>query len=203
VRLLVIGSGGHAKVVIDAAVASGWEIAGVVGVEGAPADVLGHPITPEGVPVDSDAFIVAVGRNRERARIFDEYRAKGMRPAVIVHPSALLAGGVTVGEGAFVAPGVIVNVGSRIGANTILNTGCVVDHDCFVGDHCHVGPLAGLCGETRIGDGVLMGAGSHTIPGINLGEWTVVGAGAAVVEDLPAHVVAIGVPARAVKDTEE
>lgn len=202
-RLLVIGAGGHAKVVVDTAVAAGWEISGVIGTPDDASDVLGYPVVTRGAEPQADAFIVAIGHNAVRARLFEERIAHGMQPGTVIHPSAIIADNVRIGAGTFIAPGVVINVGSNVGADAILNTGCVVDHDCVVGDHAHVGPLAALCGETRIGDGVVMGAGSHTIPVTHIGEWTVCGAGASVVSDLPARVVAAGVPARIVRGIEE
>jgi sugar O-acyltransferase (sialic acid O-acetyltransferase NeuD family) len=202
VRLLVIGAGGHAKVVIDAARRAGLEIAGVLGNEGDPAELLGLPVTHDAADVHADGFIVAIGDNAARARAFDAHRERGLSPASVVHPSAVIADGASIGEGAFVAAGVIVNVDARIGANSILNTGCTVDHDCVVGDHALIGPTASLCGGVEIGQGVLLGAGSSVTPRARIGAWSVVGAGAAVVSDLPAHSVCVGVPARAVRVVE-
>jgi len=196
VRLLVIGAGGHAKVVVDAARCAGLTVAGVIGKPDDPATLLGIPVSRDASAVDADGFIVAIGDNAARARTFSAYRERGLEPASVVHPSAVIAGGVTMGSGAFVAAGVVVNVDARIGANAILNTGCTVDHDCVVGDHALIGPSASLCGGVEIGEGVLLGAGASVTPGARIGAWSVVGAGAAVVDHLPADSVCVGVPAR-------
>ncbi len=202
-RLLVVGAGGHAKVVIDSAVASGWEIAGVVGQRSDQGEVLGHPVShsPEGI--EADYFIVAIGRNAVRMRYFEEYRARGLEPATVIHPSAMVSPTVDIGCGTFVAAGALVNVDAVIGENVILNTGCVVDHDVFIGDHTLIGPTASLCGETTIGMGVMFGAGANAIPGTTVGAWSVCGAGAVVVDDLPAGWVCVGVPARPLRPVEE
>jgi sugar O-acyltransferase (sialic acid O-acetyltransferase NeuD family) len=202
VRLLVIGAGGHAKVVIDAARCAGFEIAGIVGREGDPAEVLGIPVSHDATDIASDEFIVAIGDNAARAHHFYEYRAHGLEPASVVHPSAVIARGVGIGAGTFVAAGVIVNVDAHIGANAILNTGCTIDHDCVIGDHALIGPTASLCGGVEIGEGVLLGAGSTVTPRTRVGKWSVIGAGAAVVSDLPDRSVCVGVPARVVREIE-
>lgn len=201
-RLLVIGAGGHAKVVIDAARCSGFEIAGVVGREGDPEELLGIPVSRDASDTAADGFIVAVGNNAARARHFEQYRAEGLEPTRVIHPSAVIAEGVSIGAGVFVAAGVIVNVDARIGANVILNTGCTIDHDCIVGDHTLVGPAASLCGGVELGEGVLLGAGVSVTPRTSVGAWSVVGAGAAVVCSLPKRSVCVGVPARVVRTIE-
>ena len=198
-RVLVIGAGGHAKVVIDAVRAAGFTVAGVVGRAGDAGTVLGHAVLHDASDVQADGFIVAIGDNAARARTFEHHLERGETPVSIVHPSAVVAKGVTVGDGAFVAAGVVVNVDAWIGANAILNTGCTVDHDCVVADHALIGPTASLCGGVEVGEGVLLGAGASVVPGARIGEWSIVGAGAAVVSDLPPRSVCVGVPARAVR----
>lgn len=203
-RLLVMDAGGHAKVVIDAAEAAGHVIAGVVvDKPGDAAELLGHPVTSRAETPAADGFIVAIGDNATRARVFAECIAARLVPATVVHPSVVLGADVEVGRGTFVAAGVVVNTGARIGENTILNTSCSVDHDCVIGAHAHVGPQVALCGGVTVGEGTLLGVGSCASPGTSVGAWTVVGAGAAVINDLPAHGICVGVPARAIHSTEE
>ena len=201
-RLLVIGAGGHAKVLVDTALAAGHEIAGVVGTAEGSETLLGFPVSRTAEGIDADGFIVGVGRNDLRARHFDEYRSRGFIPASVVHPSAVIGSGVRIGGGTLVVGGVVINVDADIGENVILNTGCTVDHDVIVGNHVLIGPQTALCGGVVIGTGVLLGAGVTAAPLVCVGEWTTVGAGAAVVDDLPAHTVCVGVPARPVRTVE-
>jgi sugar O-acyltransferase (sialic acid O-acetyltransferase NeuD family) len=203
VRLLVVGAGGHAKVVIDAADAAGFEIAGVIGAAGDASEILGRPVVNafEGIP--ADGFIVAIGDNAVRSRMFDAYLAEGFAPVTVVHPSAIVGTDVVIDAGAFLAAGVIVNAGARIGADAILNTGCSIDHDCVIGDHSHVGPGVALCGGVTLGEGVLLGVGACASPGTSVGRWTVVGAGAAIVDALPAQSVCVGVPAAPIRSLED
>jgi sugar O-acyltransferase (sialic acid O-acetyltransferase NeuD family) len=202
-RLLIVGAGGHAKVVIDAAEVAGFEIAGVVGTADDAPDVLGHPVSRNRDGVLADAFIVAIGDNALRARYFAEYQATGLAPTSVAHPSSIVGKDVLIGDGTFIAAGVIINAGARIGADTILNTGCTVDHDCIIGAHAHIGPQVALCGAVTLGEGVLLGAGSCASPRASVGAWSVVGAGAAVVGELPSRTVCVGVPARPVRALEE
>jgi UDP-perosamine 4-acetyltransferase len=199
VKLLVIGAGGHAKVVIDAARAAGFNVVAAVGNADGVRAVLGVPVLPDAEGTQADCFIVAVGDNRERATLFAEYASRGLAPHTVIHPSATIAPSATVGDGAFLAAGVVVNPDAVIGANVILNTGCTVDHDCTIGEHAHVGPGANLCGSVTIGEGTLVGVGASAMPGVSVGAWTVIGAGATVTGDLPAASVCVGTPARPMK----
>jgi len=205
VRLLIVGAGGHAKVVLDAARCCGMEIAAVLGTEGGVTELLGEPVvrgSADLAAIAPDAFIIGIGDNRARAEAYAEYLALGLIPATVVHPSATVAASVTLGAGTFVAAGAIVNPEAVVGANTILNTGCTVDHDCVIGEHALIGPTASLCGAVRVGDGTLVGAGASVVPGASVGAWSVVGAGAAVLADVPDSSVAVGVPAVVVKRIE-
>ncbi|MBN1193318.1 MAG: acetyltransferase [Coriobacteriia bacterium] len=199
-RVIVIGAGGHAKVVIDAAVRAGFRIAGVVDESGTPGQVLGHPTVSE-VPPDAEAFVVAIGDNAKRRDRFEHYMSLGLNPVAVVHPDAIIAEDVTVDPGAVIFAGVVVNSSARIGADVILNTGCTVDHDCVIGDHAHVGPGANLCGQVSVGEGALVGVGACATPGARIGAWATVGAGAAVVDPIPDGVTVVGVPARELPPT--
>lgn len=92
--------------------------------------------------------------------------------------------------------GVVINAGTAIGDGAVINTGATVDHDCKIGAYCHVAPGVNLAGCVTLEEGVFLGIGSRVIPGIQIGEWTTVAAGAVVVRDLPSRVVAMGIPAR-------
>jgi sugar O-acyltransferase (sialic acid O-acetyltransferase NeuD family) len=203
-RLLIVGAGGHAKVVADAAIASrNFELIGFVDDDPL---LQGRPIL-DGLVVlgptrDLDNWaheliVVAVGNNADRRRLFTLLSQTGERFATIVHPDASVARETTLGAGSVVFAGVVVNVHAHIGANVILNTAASVDHDSRVGDHAHIAPGAHLAGGCYVGAGTLIGIGAVLLPGRSVGSDVVIGAGAVVVNDLPDRVTAIGVPARA------
>ncbi len=198
-RLLVIGAGGHAKVVIETAQAAGFQIAGVVGREGDATEVLGHPVSHDAASVSADAFVVAIGDNAARATHYTRCLEAGLTPAIVIHPTAVISPSATIGPGTFVSALAVVNAQTRVGANVILNTACVVEHDVVVGDHALIGPNASLCGGVRIGEGVLFGAGATAIPTVRVSEWSVVAAGATVASFIARRTLCAGTPARAVR----
>jgi acetyltransferase EpsM len=91
--------------------------------------------------------------------------------------------------------GVIIQPGSTIGRHCIINTGACIDHDCFIEDFVHIAPKAALAGGVMIGEGTLIGIGSSIVPNVTIGKWSTIGAGAAVICDIPDNCIAVGVPA--------
>jgi acetyltransferase EpsM len=141
------------------------------------------------------SVIIGVGDCEARLRLADVARAAGLSLATAVHPRATLAGDVEVGRGTLVCAGVIVQPGSSIGENAILNTAATVDHECIIHDGAHVGPGAHLGGNVVVGRGAWVGIGAIVSNDVSIGARAVLGAGSVLVRDLPAAVVAFGVPA--------
>lgn len=198
-RLLIVGAGGHAKVLLDAALCADIDVAALRGEPGDPGKVLGIPVVFGEDTAGADAFIIGVGDNKTRAALYAEWQERGLTPTTVVHPSAIVAASARLGAGTFVAAGAIINPEACVGANAILNTGCTIDHDCSIGDHAHVAPGVNMSGAVYVGTGTLVGVGACVMPGARIGEWSVVGAGAVVVNDIPGRTVAVGVPAVGIK----
>lgn len=210
-RVVIIGAGGHATVVADIllrAMERGSGQRPVAAVDDNPAlegtALLGLPVVG---PVASlgniphDAVIVAVGDNAARAALFRRLRASGAAIVSAVHPAAVLAPDVSLGDGVMICAGVVVNAASAIADNVILNTGSTVDHHNEIGAHAHIAPGVHLGGTVRVGEGALVGIGAAVLPGRRIGTWATIGAGAVVVQDIPDGAVAAGVPARIIKRT--
>lgn len=202
-RLIVFGAGGHAKVVLEAVMASFPDCAiailddkpGAVGGE-----LLGLPVRGGRAWLDDQwpgaPVFPAIGNNAARAELIDWLGRSSRSAATVVHPRALLSPSATLGPGGFLAPGAIVNAQTVLEPGVIVNTGATIDHDCHIGAAAHVAPGAHLCGGVRVGKGTLVGVGATVIPGIRIGDGAVVGAGAVVTRDVEDGGRVGGVPAR-------
>lgn len=204
---LVLGGGGHARVLIDGLLALGEvELVGVLdqdrGLWGATlygVPVLGgDDLLPRLAGSRADAFAVGLGGVRDnlpRRRLYEAGLAHGLTPLTFVHPRAFCSPRAVLGPGCQLMPMAVVNAGAALGANVIVNSGAVVEHDCRVGDHAHVATGARLCSTVSVGANAHIGAGAVVKQLVRIGDDAVVAAGAAVVKDVPAGALAKGVPA--------
>lgn len=203
--IIIVGAGGHAKVVADALLAAGATVEGLVDAKpnGAASDVLGLPILGDDQTVLSrvPATVVlangvgSTGEPSARVRVFDGFLARSFHFVTVIHPTATIGRDVALGEGTQIMAGAILQPGSRIGRNVIINTGAAIDHDCRIDDHAHVAPGAVLGGCVTIGTRAHVGAGAVVIQNITVGADAVVGAGAVVIRDVPDGARVMGVPA--------
>jgi UDP-perosamine 4-acetyltransferase len=206
--IVVLGAGGHARVLIDclnqdpgisvhAVLDSNPDFWGTmcldVPVRGGDDQL--EKLAREGVTF----FVVGVGGagdTRPRQRIFERAVAYSLKPWTVVHPRAICSTRARIGPGCQLFPGSIVNAGAELGLNVIVNTGAIVEHDCRIGDHVHVATGARLSGAVQVGDGAHVGAGSVVRQSIVIGPGALIGAGAVVVRDVGRDQVVAGNPAR-------
>ena len=200
---VVLGAGGHGKVVADAVLAGGGEVTRFIDAmpDLASAQVLGIAVTGEDALGAPQTTVVAmgIGQNEARRREFLRVVAGGFRVATVIHPSAVVGREVTIGAGSVVFARAVVNPGTAIGENAIINTSASIDHDCVIGAHAHIAPGSVLAGGVIVGEQSFLGAGTIVLPGVRIGAHVRTGAGAVVTEDLPDHCLAVGVPARIVR----
>lgn len=202
-RVVVLGAGGHAKVVVATLEAVGREVAAVLdddprlhGTRILGIEVTG-PVELLGDLADAEA-VAAVGDNRSRQRLVRRIEAAFPRVAwaSAVHPRATVHDSVEVAPGAVVFAGAVVQPDCVVGAHAIVNTGATLDHDGRLGDLAHLAPGAHLAGEVAVGKGALVGVGAAVLPGRAIGRWAVVGAGATVTRDVADGDTVAGTPAR-------
>ena len=200
--VVVIGAGGHAKVVIELLRAAGREVDFCIAGSG------DEGTTCLGVPVligDDRArelwregyrhAIVAIGNNRLRERLARDLADLGFTFVNAVSPRAVVSPSARLGVGVAVMAGAVINAEAVIGDHVIINTLASVDHDCVIGAASHVAPHCGLAGGARVGDRVFLGIGSTVLPEISIGPDVQVGAGSVVIRDIAVGTV-VGVPAR-------
>jgi sugar O-acyltransferase (sialic acid O-acetyltransferase NeuD family) len=204
-KVLVYGASGHGKVVADAALAAGLDVVGFADDDAARRGefLLGLQVRATGQDeavqlcrAEGAGYVVAIGANAVRKRVFDALRQSGLHPFTIVHPSARIAPSARLGAGTVVFACAVVNADATVGEDVIINTAASVDHDCVLGSHTHVSPGAHLGGMVQVGEGAHVGIGSSVRNNVSIGAWSTIGAGAVVVGDMPERVVAFGVPAR-------
>lgn len=197
----ILGAGGHASVVVDALLCSGWLAHRITlrddRAERAGTRMMGCRIeSPVLAPVPpADRFHAAIGDNEARRRLLAESGVTADRWLVVCHPRAVLAASADIGAGSFFAAQSITGPNASIGRAVIVNHGAVVDHDCRVGHFSHIAPHASLGGGVRVGDGVLVGAGAIVLPGVTIGDGAVIGAGSVVLSDVAPGLTVAGVPA--------
>lgn len=202
---MVIGAGGHAKVVIDSLNAMNEQILCCVGAVDSPdkcggVDVLKGDHHLEALRRQGyDRAFVAIGSNQRRSEVAARVGTLGFQMVNALHPGAIVSSSVRLGAGIAIMAGAVVNAEAEIDDLAIINTGATVDHDCRIGRAVHVGPQCALAGNVTVGDGAFLGIGTVVIPGIAIGRDAIVGAGAVVVADIPAGAKVAGVPARAMK----
>ncbi len=214
-RVILIGAGGHARVIIDAFLAA--RSATVVGA--LDADKSKHGTAVYGVPVigpetlitdkkslnGATAYCLAIGSAHDaRHRAALDAHAREHLPIVGVrHPAAVISKHAEIGAGAVILAGAIIQAGATVGRNTIINTRAIVEHDATIADHTHISPGAIVLGAATVGESCHIGAGSVVLQGLTVGPGAVVAAGAVVTNDVGPRQVVAGVPARVLRTLDD
>ena len=206
--VVILGAGGHGKVVSDTIRASGATVAGYLDaslpkdtlVNGAP--VLGDDNYLADLSfVTAHSFAIGVANQIRKRALAEQVLHNGFELITAVHPAAIVSASATIRPGTIVVAGAIVNADALVGGFSILNTACSVDHDCVLADGCQISPGAHLAGNVRCGSDVFIGIGAAIAPGITIGDRAVIGAGATVLHDVAPNQTVVGTPARPLRTT--
>ncbi|MDX1754696.1 MAG: acetyltransferase [Marinobacter sp.] len=192
---VMLGGGGHARVVLELLQCLGATVNGVcdpaLAAQSAEwwmgIDVLGDDSALCSVSPDEVYLANGIGMMPGadlRQRLFQTLTDQGYEFPALIHPAASVSDGARISPGAQVMRGSVVQTCAVIGRNTIVNTSASVDHDCQVGAHCHVAPGVTLCGEVTVKEGAFVGAGATVIQGVRIGAGAVIGAGSVVLKDV-------------------
>lgn len=206
-QIVIIGGGGHSKVLIEIIKLSGqYEISGILdpklkagtsisGISLLGSDEMLNELYAKGV----ENACIAVGSTKDNSKkrmLYEKVKHMGFSVPYLIHPKAIVSGGIGISEGTQIMAGAIIQADSLIGENTIINTGSIIEHDCRIGRHAHICPGAVISGGCVVGDGAFVGAGATVIQGINIGNNAVIAAGAVVINDVPDSSIVRGVPAK-------
>lgn len=204
-EIIVVGVGGHGRVVLDALLAFGVRVYGLldprlaVGTEVMGVAVLGGDDVLDSLASNRYRVVNGLGANPStvaRASLCQRLSQRGYRFATVVHPSAVVGRATDLGEGSQIMAGAVVQCGSCIGRNVVVNTTASLDHDVVIEDNAFIAPGAVLCGAVQLGRGAFVGAGAVLLPGVRIGANAVIAAGAVVCVEVPPGGVFSGVPAR-------
>jgi sugar O-acyltransferase (sialic acid O-acetyltransferase NeuD family) len=205
-KVVLYGAGDHAREVAEILSDEGREVLGYLDddpnnqgreLDGLP--VLGGEAWLQKQSREEIEVLPATGNPRVLKLMMEKVRSSGFQLARAVHPSAHISKRAVLGPGVLVFPRVVINTGAYIGSCVCLNIGVSVSHDCRIGDCCNINPGVRLAGRVTVGDQCYLGMGSQCIQGLRIGSGVTLGAGAVVIEDIPAGVLAVGVPAKVVK----
>jgi sugar O-acyltransferase (sialic acid O-acetyltransferase NeuD family) len=207
--IIVIGGGGHAKVVISILrKLKSYRILGYTDLKDN-GDILGSAylgtddkLEPWSTGREKRSAVLGIGQvgtGKTRDEFWTGLKPLSLEFPLIVSPTAVVNEGVTIGEAGVVMDGAVINSGAAVGRGVIVNTNSTIEHDVVIGDWVHIAPGATLSGGTTVGRYSMVGAGATVIEGINIAEGCMIGAGATVVHDLTEPGVYVGCPARLVR----
>lgn len=199
--LILIGKGGHSKVIKDIIEAEQqYHIAGYLD------NAIDEYYTDNDIFFDNlDAiehykkkyfFVIAIGNNQVRNKLFHELDIPLKQYATLIHPSAIISPSAQIGRGTVVMPNAVINADATIGKHVIINTGSIIEHDNQIGDYVHVSPNAALAGGVKVGNESHIALNSAVLPLVEIGEKCIVGAGATVIKNVKSESTVIGTPAK-------
>lgn len=193
------GASGHAKVIIDIANSQSLVIAHIIDDDPNVKQIDGkevcHLVTED---ISKGETIISIGNNLIRKKIADKFIGK--IHAAIAHSSAVISSSAKLHKGTVVMANAVINASAVVGEHCIINSGAIIEHDCKLGNFVHISPNAALAGDVTVGEGTHVGIGAVIIPGINIGKWVIIGAGSIVIKDIPDGMVAVGNPARIIRE---
>ena len=209
-KIVLVGAGGHCKVIIDIIKSVGeYDIIGVTDTT-----FRGQKLVLD-IPIIGDdsilkklyndgvknAFVCigALQNIRLRDKIYNKLKDIGFNIPVLIHKDAIVSSYATIAFGTCVMPGAIINPGVSIDENCIINTGVVIEHDCKIQRNTHISPKACIAGGVKVGHDTHVGMGSCIIQALHIGNNVIIGAGAVVINNVVDNVVTVGVPSKIIK----
>lgn len=206
-KLIIIGAGGHGKVVADIAIKNQFEVLGFLDddtskINNGKYKIIGTVHDMDNISKNIDIsmnkiyFFVAIGNNKTRENIAKLLEQKGLNQTILIHPSAVIDETVDIGEGTVVMANAVINAECKVGKGCIVNTSSSIDHDCIIGDFVHISPGVHIAGSVQIGKRTWMGIGSNTINNISICENCIIGASSLVSKNIIEEGTYLGTPCR-------
>lgn len=201
-EIILVGYSGHAYVVADTILDSGYSIAGYSDKQKANLDP--YNLTYLGFEQETDfigwfseiPFALGIGDNKIRQSVANLIEEKGKIVETIIDKTAVISKNVLIGSGTFINKNVIINALVKVGKNVILNSGCIIEHECILQDAVHIAPGAVLAGNVTIGERSFVGANAVIKQGVTIGKDVVIGAGSVIIANVPDGKKIVGNPGR-------
>lgn len=208
-KFVVLGAGGHAKIILDILTLNQKIISGLTDAVMHSGDMcMGFPVLGND-DILSELYskgtrsaaigIGHVGNPEIRNRVYEVAKKIGFSFPNVIHPMTYIANTVHMGEGNMFGAYCTVNPDTNIGDVCIINTGSVIEHEVIIGNGVHIAPHATVLGASHIGDNTFVGAGSVILQGVHIGDNCIIGAGSIVLKDVKDNSVIVGNPGRFVK----
>lgn len=196
-RLIIIGAGGHGKVIADNALKNGYKDICFID-DNVTGDVMGFSVLGTSAEIEkfndeNTDFIIGIGNNAVRKMIAEKHQVNWVS---IIHPSAQIAFNVKIGKGTVVMANAVINACATVGEHCVINTGAIIEHDNIIEDYVHISPNAALGGTVCVAELTHIGIGATVKNNINICPECTVGAGAVVVKNIKEAGVYIGVPVK-------
>ena len=200
--VIVLGYSGHAMVLIEAAILSGYKIFGYTDF----VETSRNPYNLKYLGNEKETsfnyfnniynFIIGIGDNKIRANLYDFLQIKNVLIINVIHPDSSVSENVKLGNGVFIAKNASINPFVEIGNNVIINTSASIDHECIIDSGSHIAPNSTLLGNVVIGKNVFIGANSVVKQGVCIGDNAIIGAGSVVLKDIEPGALVYGNPAK-------
>jgi acetyltransferase EpsM len=202
--ILIIGSGGHSRVVIDIAISIGFNIIGVIDINYNNNDeenIFDFPVIGGVSKIDnfdpiSTEIALAIGNTELRSDYFSNLQNSGYKIVSLISPLSHVSNHVQIGNGVLINTGAIINAGVTVNDNVIINTGAIIEHEVIIGKNTHVGPGVKIGGRVKIGNNSFVGIGSTIKDYINIGDNAQIGAGSVIIRDVESNTIVYGVPGK-------
>lgn len=206
-NIIIIGAGGHSSVIIEiieSMIENGHEIQikGLLDDNPNRLEFMGYKVLDKAENANlyndkNTEYVIAIGSNNIRKNIAQNHN--NLKYFTAIHPTSIISKRAYINEGTVVMPRAVINVNSEIGSHVIINTGAIIEHDNKIGSFSHISPGVTLCGGVSIGEETHIGANSTVIQYKSVGSKTKIGAGSTVIEDICSDTVAVGSPAKIIK----
>ena len=202
-KLIIIGAGGHGKVVANIATLNGYKEIYFLDDDTSKKDIGKYQII--GTTKDIDRykneydFFIAIGNNQIRKKISMLLLDNNIKPVSLIHPSAVIDDTVQIGYGVVIMANAVINANTMIGNSVIVNTASSIDHDCIINDYVHISPGVHIAGNVHIGEETWLCIGSIIINNITIGANVIVGAGSVVIKNIKESGMYIGIPIKKIR----